>query len=100
MMAYDIVWSPEARNTYIGVLESINSQWSLSEVEAFESHVKQVLELVRQFPRMYEYSDYSKAHRCVLSKQVSLFYRIKEDAEVIELIAFFDNRQNPEKRPS
>lgn len=99
-MAYDIVWSPEARNTYIGVLESINSQWSISEVKSFETHVNQVLELVRKFPEIYEYSDYSNAHRCVLSKQVSLFYRIEKEAEIIELISFFDNRQNPEKRPT
>lgn len=98
-MAYDIVWSPEARNTYIGVLESINSQWSISEVQAFQTHVNQVLELVRQFPEIYEYSDHSNAHRCVLSKQVSLFYRVEKEAETIELISFFDNRQDPEKRP-
>jgi len=99
-MAYDIVWSLEARNTYIGVLESINSQWSFSEVKSFETHVNQVLELVRQFPEIYEYSDQSNAHRCVLSKQVSLFYRIEKEAETIELISFFDNRQDPEKRPN
>jgi hypothetical protein len=34
-------------------------------------------------------------HRCVVVKQVSLFYRIKSSH--IELLLFWDNRQNPSK---
>jgi hypothetical protein len=36
-------------------------------------------------------------HVGVIIKQVSLVYRIKPQSDIIELIAFIDNRQNPKK---
>jgi len=35
-------------------------------------------------------------HKCVLSRQTTFYYRIKDKTE-IEIITFFDSRQNPEK---
>ena len=36
-------------------------------------------------------------HKCVVTKQISLFYRIELSAEEIEIIVIFDTRQNPDK---
>jgi len=44
---------------------------------------------------MYPYSPESDIHKCVIVRQVSLFYRVKFD--VIELVLFWDNRQDPAK---
>jgi len=37
----------------------------------------------------------SDTYKCVVLKQVSLFYRVKTNS--IELLVFWDNRQEPSK---
>jgi hypothetical protein len=44
---------------------------------------------------LFPYSKEGGIHKCVLVKQVSLFYRIK--ANNVELLVFWDTRQDPAK---
>lgn len=94
-MSYSITWSPAARISYLTILEYVKEEWTYKEVEAFANHTEGVLELIRQNPSLYQYSKKSDTHRCVLTKQVSLFYRIRN--QEIELLVFWDNRQDPDK---
>lgn len=68
----------------------------LSEVVIFENQTNKVLHLIRHFPEIYEYSKESDTHRCVLTEQITLFYRVKKEAEKVELLVFWDNRRDPE----
>lgn len=94
-MSYDIIWSPEARKSYLKILLYLDENWSYSELETFEDHAKKVLHLIRYFPEIYEYSKESDTHRCVLTEQVTLFYRVKKESEEVELLIFWDNRRDP-----
>jgi plasmid stabilization system protein ParE len=95
-MSYDIIWSPEARTSYLNILIYLDEQWSYSELETFENHTEKVLHLIRHFPEIYEYSSESDTHRCVLTEQITLFYRVKNESETVELLVFWDNRRNPD----
>ena len=95
MANYPVVWSPRAKITYNHVLEYLYEEWTIKELKAFIHRTEQVIEYISDYPNLYPFSEEARAYRCVVVKQVSLFYRLKQDQ--IELLVFWDNRQNPSK---
>jgi hypothetical protein len=95
MSSYNIIWSPRAKITYYQNLEYLELNWTVKEIKAFISRTEYVIKHISQSPRHYPYSQKSDTYKCILVKQVSLFYRIKQ--QDIELLFFWDNRQNPTK---
>jgi plasmid stabilization system protein ParE len=95
MASYTIVWSPKARITHYKILEYLERNWTPTEILNFIERTGQVIEHISQNPLHYPYSKESDSYKCVFIPQVSLFYRLKQDH--IELLIFWDNRQNPAK---
>ena len=54
---------------------------------------EEVIKYINDNPSLYVYSKKGDAYKCVVVKQVSLFYSVKNN--YIELLVFWDNRQNP-----
>ena len=94
-MSLQIVWSPVAKQTYLDILDYIETKWTQNESKQFVERTKRVLDTISKFPKMSVYSAESDTHKCVITHQTSLFYRIKE--EHIDLLFFWDNRKEPEK---
>ena len=94
-MHLSVIWSPTARITYFNILEYLEVNWTRKEVRAFTSRTEEVLDLIQQNPMLFPYSKESNIHRCVLAKQVSLYYQVKPGE--VELLVFWDNRQDPAK---
>lgn len=92
---YNISWSPEAEITYARILEYLDEKWTIKEIEAFIARTEEILKHITANPLMYPYSSQSDTHRCVVVKQVSLFYRM--NVAEIEILTFWDNRKNPSK---
>lgn len=90
-----LIWSPYARLTYLEILEYLKANWSLNVVEAFVERTNEVLDHITRRPLLYPYFDAVNAYRSVITKQVSLFYRVTGDKA--ELLLFWDNRQDPAK---
>lgn len=42
-------------------------------------------------------SEFENLHKCVVTKQTTIFYRIIAERNEIEIITIFDTRQNPDK---
>lgn len=95
-MSFQVIWSPQAEYSYVRILEYLFEKWTEKEVEKFAERVGEVTSYLRQNPKMYIYSKSKKSYRAVLTQQTTLVYRIKEES-VVELITFWDNRQDPEK---
>ncbi|MBZ0241879.1 MAG: type II toxin-antitoxin system RelE/ParE family toxin [Bacteroidales bacterium] len=86
-----IFWSPLAENTYLKTLSQILDRWTIKEAENFEAKVESLLEKLKIHKHLCPPSDKHKnLRRCLIAPQTSLVYQIK--ANVIELVAFFDNR--------
>ena len=91
MKEYLIIWSPLAVETYLNTLRQILERWTLKEAEAFEAKVESLIEKLKTQKHLCQPSGQQKnLRRCVIAPQSSLVYQIKDN--VIELIAFFDNR--------
>ena len=95
MVAYPILWSPTAKANYYQILEYLNDNWTIKELEAFVKRTEEVISHIYKNPSLYPYSESSDTHKCVVVKQVTLFYRVT--GESIQLLVFWDSRQNPAK---
>lgn len=92
MASYTVIWSPSARLSYYQILEYLEERWPIKVLENFINRTAEVLNLICKNPLLYPFSKESEIHKCVVVKQVSLFYRIKETS--VELLIFWDNRQS------
>jgi len=95
MISNSIVWSPNAKITYFKVIEYLYEKWTIREVDIFVNRVDEILGYISSNQLLYPYSKESGTHKCVVVKQVSLFYKIKNNT--VELVIFWDNRQDPKK---
>jgi len=74
---YDIIWSPIARLTYFDTLEYLQLNWPEQTLEDFINRTNEVLNLISKNPLLYAYSKEINVYKCVVVKQISLFYRIR-----------------------
>lgn len=95
MSFYSVTWSPTALHTYYQTLEYLNEKWTDRELNAFINRTERVISYITDNPLLYPYSKDSGTHKCVIVKQVSLFYRVTPTA--IELLVFLNNRQGSSK---
>ena len=77
----------------------MEKHWTDREIFNFTNRVNEYLETLISQPEMFRKSAKQRdTHIGVIIKQVSLVYRVKPKSNIIELIAFIDNRQNPKRQ--
>ncbi len=96
-MALEIYWSKRAVKKFDHIQGYLFKEWGESVAKAFTKKVYDFLDILSEFPEIGSIENKEKEIRgFTIVKQVSLFYRIKENR--IILLTFFDNRQNPKKK--
>ncbi|MCF8226738.1 MAG: type II toxin-antitoxin system RelE/ParE family toxin [Bacteroidales bacterium] len=93
-----ISWTPTARKTYFKVLDHLAEEWTKREVENFINEVESLLDQIKSNPEMFQASRKKKnVRKGLITKHNTLYYRIKPRKKELELITFWDNRQDPKK---
>ncbi len=93
-MAFQIIWSNEALETYQALSVYLQSKWSLKTAITFDLKSEAKLDLISQSPFLGIASTQNRAIRKILiTKQNYLYYQIQE--EKIYLLSLVDTRQNP-----
>lgn len=95
-----IIWTRSARQSYLDLLLSLQERWGDDFAVSFAERVEKLISPLSESPFLYPvYTNYQerKIRRCVISKQSAFFYTVSDNS--VELITFFDNRQNPDKLP-
>ena len=95
MSTYVVEWAPLAQAGYTEILEYLKSNWPINVLASFVERTEVVIDFIGKNPLQYQHFEERNIHRCVVVKQISLFYRIKGDK--IEILAFWDNRRKPAK---
>ncbi len=90
-----IIWSPEAKADFLGILDYLMRKWGEKAAFDFSDEVDRILDIIASIPDLYPIDDDGLVRKAVIVKQVSLLYSVNGD--VIELVRFWDNRQNPAK---
>ncbi len=93
-----IRWTPTASQSYFSILDYLEHSWSKREVISLINEVNTLLDQICHHPKMFQESGKKRQIRKgFVTKEVSLYYRYRPHKKEIELLIFWDNRQNPEK---
>jgi plasmid stabilization system protein ParE len=93
-----IRWTKRAEKSFDQIVEFLQEKWSLNSAINFVKRTNHFIETLKEQPKIGRPEKAKKDLRSfVLSRQTTVFYRIKSN-EVIILLKFFDTRQNPLKR--
>jgi len=94
---YKIVWTKEANVNLDQIISYLEKEWTVKEIKNFFVKLEKAITLLTARPLLFRATNKSKQiHRCVLTRQVSIYYKIVN--ETIVILSIFDNRQNPSKQ--
>ena len=89
-------WTEEAAFSFNDNIAYLIREWNDSVVEDFIDKADEAISSISKHPTLHIVIDKKKrVHRCLVVKQISLFYRIMDDR--IELISFWNNYQDPKR---
>lgn len=77
------------------LLTFLENEWSLKVKKDFIIKLDKTIKNIDRFPESYPESQTIKGLRkCVVTRQTSIYYKFT--SKTIDIVAFFDNRQNPD----
>ncbi len=91
-----ILWNEFARQDYYQNIDYLLKEWSEKEAQAFIDKVFDVLFVLEKGNVEFQKTSKKDIRRCVITKQITLFYRIK-DHHLIELLRFWSNSMDNNK---
>lgn len=94
-MALTIRWTPEAEENFSSIIDYLEREWTEKEIRKFAQKTQKIISQIAIHPQMFKASGRDEIRKAVITRQTSLFYRVDENANVISLLAFWDNRKNP-----
>ena len=94
---FEIIWLPQAEADFDKILLYLDQNWGAKVVDEFILKFERIIKLIILKPRMFRHSSKMDVHQVLITKHNLLFYRIIENK--VELLTFFNTRQNPIKKP-
>jgi plasmid stabilization system protein ParE len=89
-------WTREAEESFEGIIDYLQAEWSEKEVRSFVRKADALIRQIEKNPYQFSASRFYEIRRAVITKHTSLFYRVNEQDQIVELYSFWDNRRNPE----
>lgn len=93
-MVREIVLSSKAEADFTHIINYLLENWSENEASNFESLLDKRFCTIQEFPFAFPIV-YLNVRKCLVTKQVSIFYDVKENE--IRILRVFDTRQSPDK---
>jgi len=94
----DVYLSPLAEKKLELLLDFLEEEWGQTARSKFLNNLEREFSLLSTHPfRCKRTKAFPKLHNCIVTRQTSAIYRILESRGEIEIITFFDNRQDPQK---
>ncbi len=95
-----VKWSERALKTYFKVADYLHEEWGEAVLDNFIIKVDSLIELIQEMPAMFELSrKYKNVRKGFVTEHNTLYYRVKPRKKEIELLIFWDPRQDSKKRP-
>lgn len=95
-MSRKVILSKRAEKTLEKLFLYLSENWSAEVKFDFITKLERSVELLQDYPESFpESSAKTGLHKCVITKQISLYYTF--DSENIKILTVFDNRQDPKK---
>lgn len=91
-----IRWNKLAVLDYNNNIDYLLKKWSAADAQVFIDEVDEVIDVLKLGKVEYQSTNYSGIKRCVLRKQITLFYKVV-DKNTIELLRFWNTYQDDKK---
>ncbi len=94
---YRILWTDHSLSELERTVEYLQLNFSEAEITRLAKAVESTISNISNNPLMYpESAETNGVRRAVILRFNSLYYRLKNESEQVEVLSFFSNRQNPE----
>jgi plasmid stabilization system protein ParE len=94
----EVVLSPVAKKKLEMLLDYLEEEFSERTKQNFISTLEKIVDRIIKYPESFpESSKVKSVRRCIVSRYTVMYYRVRKNK--IEILTFFDNRQNPLKSP-
>ncbi len=91
-----VFWNKFAKADYYQIIDYILSNWGETSAQDFIDQVDKIESMLESGNVDFEATNRKNIRRCVLSKQVTLFYKTYS-AHSVELLRFWNNYQDKKK---
>lgn len=93
----DIRYSKRAKNEYFKLLDYLIDNFGARIAEKVDKDILNTLKQISLNPIQFPDSKEKKGiRRCVLSKQTTIYYRVKRN--YVEIVTLWANKKNPRKK--
>lgn len=93
----DIKYSTRAEKEYFKLLDYLVDEFGSTTADKVDKKIEETLSIISHNPTLYPESKEKKGtRRCVLSKQTTIYYRVKK--KNIEIVTLWSNKKNPTKK--
>jgi plasmid stabilization system protein ParE len=97
-VAYSIKWSEKSKDDIIEIIDYLIDNWGKNSAKKFKNTVLNSIDLISKMPTLYPLTEYrDNVRRCIVVKQVSMYYQVNEAENEIYIVRFYDNRKDPDK---
>ncbi|QTE23230.1 type II toxin-antitoxin system RelE/ParE family toxin [Polaribacter cellanae] len=94
----NIYFSEIAKFRFKKLTDYLLENWNLQVKNDFLKKFDLKISQIKTHPyNCIESFEYKGLYKCVITKQTTLFYRVSEKLQEIEIITIFDTKQNPNK---
>ncbi|MBC8753338.1 hypothetical protein H2O64_01565 [Kordia sp. YSTF-M3] len=93
----NVIWTPTAELSYAKELDKINKKWSVNEIMDFMNLVDDFVKKLESGIIEGKVSQKTNLRSFVISKQTTLYFDVFEDTQTIELLLFWNNKDNPKE---
>ena len=91
----EVLWNTLARSDYYQNIDYLLGKFSDNQAQEFIDEVDDIEYILKQGKVEFRGTDVEGVKRCVICKQISLFYKVI-DKDNVELLRFWNNYQDPE----
>ena len=93
-----ITWTPESIETFEQIIEILNIYLTQKEIKKFIDKTDKTINLIQNNPFLYKASVKNKqVRKGFINKLVSMFYIVDAKKNEIQILSFWNNRQDPQK---
>ena len=93
---YRILWTDHALSELVKTYEYLEIHFTKRELTKLSIEIDRTLQLISKNPSLFPLSESHGIRRVVIKKFNTMYYR--ENESYVEILSFFSNRQNPDKR--
>jgi plasmid stabilization system protein ParE len=93
-MAFNVIFSDEAIETFQSIGQQIQVRWSEKEVNEFRKRAYKVVDIISVYPLIFQAVNKTEnVRKAFIHENCSMFYSV--NSTHIEILFFWDNRQDP-----